>query len=89
MDNTRGKRIEMMPVDEVITKVVAPKNKKGTVTCFKLNVREAPSIESAIYSVISENDVVEILDDMDNTWYKVRFDGVVTGFCMKEFIKVG
>lgn len=98
MTNTRGKRKETLPVDEVMSTVdempdvVAPKPsiKEGLVyNCSSLNVRQAPSKEAEILNVISKDTKVKVLDDASDEWYKVRVNGVGTGFCMKEFIKVG
>lgn len=109
MANTKGKRKDTKPVDEVVNKVEketvkevvaeAKKetvkevdettlfiNKKGTVNCPKLNVRKGPSLNSAIISIISEGDRLEVLKHVNDTWYKVRISDKGFGFCMKEFI---
>ena len=99
MANTRGKRKEVEPVDEVMNTAAAettetaeteaPSNKKGTVICQNLNVRKEPALGSAILRVITKGTEVEILDDADDTWYKVCVGDIGTGFCMKEFVKLG
>lgn len=103
MANTRGKRKETLPVDEVMEKnpvveetaepetKAAPKPKapfhgKGTVNCKNLNVRKAPAMGATILQIIPEGTVVEILSDVNDTWYKVRVGNIESGFCMKEFI---
>lgn len=102
MANTRGKRKETAPVDEAIevietadiehpvVETVSAYPKKGKVhNCTKLNVRRAPSTTAPIMKIISEGTKVEVLDEVEDAWYKVHVDGVGTGFCMKEFIKLG
>lgn len=74
MPNTRGKRKEILPVDEVMdtNKTVADEttnttsniifsSKKGIVKCSKLNVRKEPTKGSDILKIISEGTEVEIL----------------------------
>lgn len=63
-------------------------NKTGSVICKNLNVRKEPTKDSMILQIISKDTVVEILDDSDEIWYKIRIGEIGSGFCMKEFIKV-
>ena len=63
-------------------------NKTGSVICKNLNVRKEPTKDCMILQIISEDTVVEILDDSNDIWYKIRIGEVGSGFCMKEFIKV-
>lgn len=63
-------------------------NKKGSVICMNLNVRKEPTKDSTILQIISKDTVIEILDDVDDAWYKIRVGEIESGFCMKEFIKV-
>lgn len=63
-------------------------NKTGSVVCKNLNVRKEPTKDSMILQIISEDTVVEILDDSNDIWYKIRIGEIGSGFCMKEFIKV-
>lgn len=63
-------------------------NKIGSVICKNLNVRKEPTKDSMILQIISKDTVVEILDDSNDIWYKIRIGEVGSGFCMKEFIKV-
>lgn len=93
MANTRGKRKETAPVDEVMEKTdttTAPvkANRKGTVNCQNLNVRKAPAMGSTILKIIPKDTKVTILDSVNDAWYKVRVGEIETGFCMKEFINV-
>lgn len=107
MVNTRGKRKEMEPVDEVmgqvkeevvkktkrtvkkdVSELKVPQIRKGIVICSNLNVRKEPTTGATILQIITKDTEVKILDDVNETWYKVRVSEIVTGFCMKEFIKV-
>lgn len=63
-------------------------NKTGSVICKNLNIRKEPTKDSMILQIISKDTVVEILDDSNDIWYKIRIGEAGSGFCMKEFIKV-
>lgn len=106
MANTRSKKKETAPADEVMEKVdttIPPvKSKKragemvhaevyaeGTVICQNLNVRKEPALGATILKIIPKGSIVTILESASDTWYKVRVGEIETGFCMKEFIKVG
>ena len=52
-------------------------------------MRKEPTIDSEILRILTKGTEVKILDDTDDTWYKVCVGGVGTGFCMREFIKLG
>ena len=67
---------------------VSELNKTGSVICKNLNVRKEPTKDSMILQIISKDTMVEILDDSNDIWYKIRIGEVGSGFCMKEFIKV-
>ena len=83
-------------VDETVTEgtlfdeneTVSELNKTGSVICKNLNVRKEPTKDSMILQIISKDTMVEILDDSNDIWYKIRIGEVGSGFCMKEFIKV-
>lgn len=77
---------EETSVDEIETELEL--NKTGSVICKNLNVRKEPTKDSTILQIISKDTVVEILDDADEVWYKIRVGEIGNGFCMKEFIKV-
>ena len=62
--------------------------KEGIVNCNKLNVRIEPKKDSDILSIISQNDVVQILDDSDEEFYKVMISDNKEGYCMKKFIDI-
>ena len=106
MANTRSKKKEIAPADEVIEKVdtTTPpaKSKKragemahaegyanGTVICQNLNVRKEPALGATILKIIPKDTIVTVLEPASDTWYKVRVGEIETGFCMKEFIKIG
>lgn len=83
-------------VDETVTEetsfdeneTASKLNKTGSVICNNLNVRKEPTKDSMILQIISKDTMVEILDDSNDVWYKIRIGEVGSGFCMKEFIKV-
>lgn len=78
--------VEETSFDE--NETVSELNKTGSVICKNLNVRKEPTKDSMILQIISKDTVVEILDDSNDIWYKIRIGEVGSGFCMKEFIKV-
>ena len=101
MPNIKDRKEVTLPVDEQVNKVSieeskkevakmeAPSKKKGKVICQSLNMRKGPTIDSEILRILTKGTEVKILDDTDDTWYKVCVGGVGTGFCMREFIKLG
>lgn len=95
MANTRGKKKEVEPVDEVVNAVTeettepkAPSNKKGVVICQNLNMRKAPTLGSAILRILTKDTKIEILDDTIDGWYKIEAEGIGIGFCMSKYINV-
>lgn len=78
--------VEETSFDENETK--SELNKTGSVICKNLNVRKEPTKDSMILKIISKDTIVEILDESDEIWYKIRIGEIGSGFCMKEFIKV-
>lgn len=98
MANTRGKRKETLPVDEVMDnienalddaiQIETPLTENGIVNCHALNVRKAPSKEAAVLQIIPKDTEIEVLEQVDDDWYKVHVSNLGTGFCMKEFINI-
>ena len=78
--------IEKSTTEAIKTEVSS--KKKGNVICQSLNMRKGPTIDSEILRILTKGTEVKILDDTDDTWYKVCVGGVGTGFCMREFIKL-
>lgn len=68
----------------------AARNVIGVVTdCLKLNIREKPTKDSRVVTVVTCLDELEI--DMDNSnddWYAVCTATGIEGFCMKKFVAV-
>lgn len=101
MANIKDQKEVTLSVDEQVDKVFieeskkevakmeAPSKKKGRVICQSLNMRKAPMMDSEILRILSKGTEVKILDDTDDIWYKVCVGGIGTGFCMREFIKLG
>ena len=86
------KPIEVLPeidsLEEETIEIKVPSFEIGIVTCKLLNVRKEPSTVSEILSMIHKDTEVKILEDINEVWYRVRVSESITGFCMKEFIKV-
>lgn len=60
----------------------------GIVTnCEALRIRKEPNVDSEILNVIKKMSKVNILDESDEYFYKIKSIGTNTeGYCMKKFI---
>lgn len=68
----------------------AARNVIGVVTdCLKLNIREKPSKDSRVVTVVTCLDELEIdMGDSNDDWYAVCTATGIKGFCMKKFVAV-
>lgn len=68
----------------------AARNVIGVVTdCLKLNIREKPSKDSRVVTVVACLDELEIdMGDSNDDWYAVCTATGIEGFCMKKFVAV-
>ena len=68
----------------------AARNVIGVVTdCLKLNIREKPSKDSRVVTVVTCLDELEIdMGDSNDDWYAVCTAAGIEGFCMKKFVAV-
>lgn len=68
----------------------AARNVIGVVTdCLKLNIREKPSKDSRVVTVVTCLDELEIdMGDSNDDWYAVCTATGIEGFCMKKFVAV-
>ena len=68
----------------------AARNVIGVVTdCLKLNIREKPSKDSRVVTVVTCLDKLEIeIGDSNDDWYAVCTATDIEGFCMKKFVAV-
>ena len=66
------------------------RNVLGVVTdCLKLNIREKPSKDSRVVTVVTCLDELEIeKGDSKDDWYAVCTGAGIEGFCMKKFVAV-
>ena len=103
--NTRGKRKELDPIDEVameqpvieeVVSEVTEEQKTDTFldgivhNCVKLNVRKNSSIDSDVIAVINEQDKIKVKDiDTLSDWYFIRLPNGKEGFSMKKYVAVG
>lgn len=80
------------PQDEVLEQSVEESNNiiLGTVVSPSgLNIREEPSRNGKVLSVVKDNSTVMIdLDGSENKWYKVCTESGIEGFCMKEYVTI-
>lgn len=65
-----------------------PKPVYGTVAnCDRLNVRKKPHRASEVLTVIEEDETVEItMYESTKSWYYVKTESGVEGYCMKDYI---
>lgn len=99
--NTRGKRKELDPIDEVtmeqpVIEEVTEEPKTDTFldgivhNCVKLNVRKNPSIDSDVIAVINEQDKIKVKDvDTLSDWYFIQLPNGKEGFSMKKYVALG
>lgn len=68
----------------------AARNVIGVVTdCLKLNIREKPTKDSRVVTVVTCLDELEIdMGDSNDGWYAVCTATGIEGFCMKKFVAV-
>lgn len=68
----------------------AARNVIGVVTdCLKLNIREKPSKDSRVVTVVTCLDELKIdMGDSNDDWYAVCTATGIEGFCMKKFVAV-
>lgn len=53
-----------------------------------LRLREYPNTQSKILKVLKFNDEIEILNEVENGWVKVKTSNGKEGFCFKQFLSV-
>ena len=57
--------------------------------CLKLNIREKPTKDSRVVTVVTCLDELEIdMGDSNDDWYAVCTATGIEGFCMKKFVAV-
>lgn len=89
MDNVKQKST-VLQATEGKEAEVAKEQKYGLVFgCDYLNIRKIPNKESTSVHIIPAGTKLEIVDDSDSKFYKV-YDETrnITGFCMKQYIKL-
>lgn len=59
----------------------------GTVKSDELNVRSAASTNSESMGKLHKNDIVDILEEENDEWYKIDYDDNI-GFVYKEYVEV-
>lgn len=87
VDDTTETNEEPLPEESTNEIVEEPTAKEGKVSCGKLNVRSAAIKDADIVFVMDKDSVVNILDDSDDTFYRISYNGN-EGYCMKEFIEI-
>lgn len=56
--------------------------------CEKLNVRSAPDGKASIFGVFPKGTRFHLIEDEHPTFYKIVTDEGLTGYAMKDFLKV-
>lgn len=58
---------------------------KAKVTGGRLNIRSGPGTKYSVLKQAADGSTVEVLDDLDTDWWRVRQNGV-TGYCMSKYL---
>jgi uncharacterized protein YgiM (DUF1202 family) len=76
--------------EEFVKKETSKKNPKGVIfNCNLLNVRETPSTTGVVKCTIEKGTKVTIDEPKStDTFYCITTETGITGFCMRQFIKV-
>lgn len=63
---------------------------KGTVTdCFRLNIRNKPSLKAEVVAIVSVNAVLRIDESQsEKDWYFVTDSDGHSGYCMKQYVSM-
>lgn len=89
MENVKQKN-SVLPTAEEKEAVVEKEPRCGLVSgCDYLNIRKSADKESNSVQIIKAGTRVEIIDDSDTEFYKVQVESIgISGFCMKQYIKL-
>lgn len=55
-------------------------------TCQALNVRDEPNVNSNVIDMVFASNEIEILEVVDEEWYKICTAVGLEGYSMKQFI---
>lgn len=59
------------------------------INCYKLNIRERPTMYSQVVATVAIGTKLEIVDRKKaGNFYKVILPNGIEGFCMKDFVKI-
>ena len=59
------------------------------INCYKLNIRERPTIYSQVVATVAIGTKLEMVDRKKaGNFYKVILPNGMEGFCMKDFVKI-
>lgn len=53
----------------------------------RLNIRSGPSIDNNVVKIVEIGTEFNLIEDAADAWWKVQND-TVTGYCMKQFIRI-
>lgn len=65
-----------------------PVNYTGTITASELNIRKQPTTDSDVIAKHAKNDVVTISAKTDNSWYRVDYPNIGTGYISADYVTV-
>lgn len=89
MENVKQKNLVLPSAEEKEAAVMKEPRYGLVFGCNYLNVRKSADKESNPVQIIPAGTKLEIVDDSNNEFYKV-YDETrnITGFCMKQYIKL-
>lgn len=75
---------------KVVNDAVKPEHITGIVdNCFRLNIREKPSVDAEILTALEAGSEVRLMnDEIENGFYKVCTASGLEGYCMREYIAI-
>ena len=79
-EETKEEVISIIEAPEIILKKFIINN------CDKLNLRTNPNKKSVVVKILTDKDILEVMDSYDE-WSKVITSSGEKGYVMKEFIK--
>lgn len=80
--------VEKEQVEEIKMDQPETTKKVAKVINGKLRVRDKASKTGSELCVVSSGDILQVIDDSDETWCKVCTPAGVEGYSMKEFLTI-
>ena len=80
--------VEAVSPNMEVTESPKEKELRGVVDgTERLNIRSGPSINNNVVKIVEIGTEFNLIEDASDAWWKVQND-TVTGYCMKQFIRL-